>query len=144
MTLFIDSYAAVILPLRQKGHWLLTTIILMNVILNESLPIMVDHLVGVRWKAVVISTVLVLLFGELIPDGKSKSRLNTLAICNRHALAIGAHSAFFVKGLMYLLFPIVYPLAMILDWALGKEEPLSVGIEKSIDITYGAIFRSRG
>jgi metal transporter CNNM len=53
------------------------------------------------------------------------SRLISVAICNRYALAIGAHSAFFVKGLMYLLFPIVYPLAMILDWVLGKEEPLA-------------------
>jgi CBS domain containing-hemolysin-like protein len=63
-------HAAVILPLRQKGHWLLTTIILLNVILNESLPILVDDLVGGGWKAIVFSTVLVLLFGELIPDGK--------------------------------------------------------------------------
>lgn len=40
----------------------------------------------------------------------------------RYGLSIGAKSAPFVLALMYLEFPIAYPIAMLLDYILGHDE----------------------
>lgn len=48
------------LNLLQKGkHWVLVTLLLSNVITNETLPIILDRTLGGGWPAVVGSTVLI-------------------------------------------------------------------------------------
>lgn len=42
----------------------------------------------------------------------------------RHGLAVGAHLAWLVHGLMWLTSPISYPIALLLDWILGEETVL--------------------
>ena len=42
------------------------------------------------------------------------------ALCSRYALQIGASFAWFVKGLMVLLFIIAWPISKLLDWLLGN------------------------
>ncbi|KAG6836069.1 hypothetical protein H0H93_011786 [Arthromyces matolae] len=44
------------------------------------------------------------------------------AICVRYGLAIGAKCAPLVYALMWILAPIAYPIAKLLDWVLGGEE----------------------
>ncbi|KAG6909584.1 hypothetical protein DXG01_016623 [Tephrocybe rancida] len=44
------------------------------------------------------------------------------AICVRHGLAIGARCAPLVLALMWILSPVAYPIAKLLDWALGGAE----------------------
>jgi len=44
------------------------------------------------------------------------------AVCARYGLRIGAVAAPFVLGLMYLEFPIAYPIAKLLDRLLGEEQ----------------------
>lgn len=44
------------------------------------------------------------------------------AVCVRYGLAIGAASAPFVLALMYLEWPIAYPIAKLLDRVLGEEQ----------------------
>ncbi|KAH0584581.1 hypothetical protein H2248_010115 [Termitomyces sp. 'cryptogamus'] len=44
------------------------------------------------------------------------------AVCVRYGLAIGAKCAPFVLALMWILSPIAYPIAKLLDWVLGGEE----------------------
>jgi CBS domain containing-hemolysin-like protein len=39
-------------------------LLLSNVIVNETLPIILDGVLGGGWKAVVISTALIVIFGE--------------------------------------------------------------------------------
>lgn len=52
--------AAAVLNLLQKGkHWVLVTLLLSNVITNETLPIVLDRSLGGGWPAVVGSTVLI-------------------------------------------------------------------------------------
>ena len=49
-----------VLDLMQKGkHWVLVTLLLSNVIVNETLPIVLDRSLGGGWPAVVGSTVLI-------------------------------------------------------------------------------------
>lgn len=57
--------ATKVLKLLDRGkHWVLVTLLLSNVIVNETLPIILDGLLGGGWKAVVISTALIVIFGE--------------------------------------------------------------------------------
>ncbi|RKO97453.1 hypothetical protein CXG81DRAFT_6191, partial [Caulochytrium protostelioides] len=106
------KYAAAILPIRKQGHWLLSTLLLGNVIVNESLPILMHAFVGTGLAAIVISTGLVVLFGEVIPN----------AICARYGLAIGANLVWFVRCSMWCMAPVAWPVAKCLDYFLGEEE----------------------
>jgi CBS domain containing-hemolysin-like protein len=57
--------ASKVLKLLDRGkHWVLVTLLLSNVIVNETLPIILDGVLGGGWKAVVISTALIVIFGE--------------------------------------------------------------------------------
>ncbi|ORE05698.1 DUF21-domain-containing protein [Rhizopus microsporus var. microsporus] len=101
-----------VLSLLDRGkHWVLVTLLLSNVIVNETLPIILDGVLGGGWKAVVISTALIVIFGEVIPQ----------SVCVRYGLAIGAKTAGMVLALMYLMYPIAYPTALLLDYFLGES-----------------------
>ncbi|KAI5885072.1 DUF21-domain-containing protein [Schizophyllum commune H4-8] len=102
-----------VLRLMRKGrHWVLVVLLLGNVIINESLPIFLDSAIGGGLAAVAISTVAIVIFGEVIPQ----------ALSVRYGLAIGAACAPFVLCLMYIFSPIAWPTAKLLDWVLGKDE----------------------
>ena len=54
------SHAARVLRLLKRGkHWVLVTLLLGNVITNETLPIVLDRSLGGGWPAVLGSTVLI-------------------------------------------------------------------------------------
>jgi CBS domain containing-hemolysin-like protein len=54
-----------VLALLDRGkHWVLVTLLLSNVIVNETLPIILDGVLSGGWQAVVISTALIVIFGE--------------------------------------------------------------------------------
>ncbi|SCV03746.1 LANO_0G05996g1_1 [Lachancea nothofagi CBS 11611] len=101
-----------VLKLISKGkHWVLVTLLLSNVITNETLPIVLDRCLGGGWQAVVCSTVLIVIFGEVIPQ----------SVCVRYGLEIGAFFCPFVELLMYLMYPLAYPVSLLLDWILGED-----------------------
>ncbi|KAJ3508545.1 hypothetical protein NLJ89_g5696 [Agrocybe chaxingu] len=92
-------------------HWVLVVLLLANVIINESLPIFLDGAIGGGVAAVAISTTAIVIFG-VIPQ----------ALSVRYGLWIGATCAPFVLGMMYLFSPIAWPIAKLLDFALGANE----------------------
>jgi metal transporter CNNM len=101
-----------VLRLLTRGrHWVLVVLLLGNVIVNESLPIFLDSALGGGIAAVVISTIAIVIFGEIIPQ----------AVSVRYGLSIGAKAAPFVLCLMWLFSPIAYPIALLLDYVLGKH-----------------------
>lgn len=54
------AHAAKVLKLLKRGkHWVLVTLLLSNVITNETLPIVLDRSLGGGWPAVLGSTVLI-------------------------------------------------------------------------------------
>ncbi len=54
------KHAAKVLRLLKRGkHWVLVTLLLGNVITNETLPIVLDRSLGGGWPAVLGSTVLI-------------------------------------------------------------------------------------
>ncbi|KAL9603799.1 MAG: hypothetical protein Q9219_000908 [cf. Caloplaca sp. 3 TL-2023] len=106
------KHAARVLTLLERGkHWVLVTLLLGNVITNETLPIVLDRSLGGGWPAVLGSTVLIVIFGEIIPQ----------SICVRYGLPIGAYLSPLVLVLMYILGPVAWPTAKLLDRLLGKD-----------------------
>ncbi|KAG2024104.1 CBS domain-containing protein [Coprinopsis cinerea AmutBmut pab1-1] len=102
-----------VLKLLEKGrHWVLIVLLLGNVIVNSTLPLFLDSALGGGLAAVVVSTFAIVIFGEVIPQ----------AICVRYGLSIGAACAPLVLAMMYIFAPIAWPLAKLLDWALGKHD----------------------
>ncbi|KAJ9182040.1 hypothetical protein P3X46_006075 [Hevea brasiliensis] len=105
--------AAAILPVVQKQHQLLVTLLLCNAASMEALPIYLDKLFN-QYVAIILSVTFVLFFGEVIPQ----------AICSRYGLAVGANFVWLVRILMIICYPIAYPIGKILDWVLGHNEAL--------------------
>ncbi|PWA37064.1 hypothetical protein CTI12_AA594030 [Artemisia annua] len=100
-----------ILPVVKKQHLLLCTLLICNAAAMEALPIFLDGLVT-AWGAILISVTLILLFGEIIPQ----------SVCTRYGLAIGAYVAPFVRVLVWVCFPVAYPISKLLDYLLGHEQ----------------------
>ncbi|EEF45398.1 DUF21 domain-containing protein At4g14240 [Ricinus communis] len=105
--------AAAILPVVQKQHQLLVTLLLCNAAAMEALPIYLDKLFN-QYVAIILSVTFVLFFGEVIPQ----------SICSRYGLAVGANFVWLVRILMIICYPISYPIGKILDWVLGHNEAL--------------------
>ncbi|WVF72789.1 hypothetical protein IAT40_007607 [Kwoniella sp. CBS 6097] len=102
-----------VLRLLSRGrHWVLVVLLLSNVIVNESLPIFLDDVLGGGLYAVIVSTTMIVIFGEIIPQ----------AICVRYGLAIGGACAPMVWFFMILFSPIAWPTAKLLDYILGTDE----------------------
>lgn len=103
--------ASKVLRLLARGkHWVLVVLLLGNVIVNETLPIFLSDFGG-GFAAVVTSTVLIVIFGEILPQ----------SICARYGLAIGAFCAPLVHATMIVFAPVAWPTAKLLDWCLGED-----------------------
>lgn len=57
-----QRYASRIKPIRKNGHLLLVTLLLANMIVNETLPIIADPVLGGGAQSVVVSTVLIVMY----------------------------------------------------------------------------------
>ncbi len=107
-----DAQAIRILPIRERGNQLLTTLLFGNVLVNSILSVYLSSLVsGVI--AAAASTALIFLFGEIIPQ----------AAFARHAKWVGATAAPLVRVLLFVASPITLPIAWTLNRLLGSEMP---------------------
>ena len=104
-------FAKVIAPVRKKGNFLLCTILLGNVLVNNSLTILLDNLSGNGMVAIIGATLAIVIFGEIIPQ----------AVCSRHGLEIGARTIWIVRIVQFLTFPLSFPISKLLDMILGEE-----------------------
>ncbi|XP_036118773.1 metal transporter CNNM4 isoform X2 [Molossus molossus] len=104
-------YARKIEPIRRKGNYLLCSLLLGNVLVNTSLTILLDNLIGSGLMAVASSTIGIVIFGEILPQ----------ALCSRHGLAVGANTIILTKFFMLLTFPLSFPISKLLDFFLGQE-----------------------
>ncbi|UJR29040.1 hypothetical protein I4U23_010255 [Adineta vaga] len=103
-------YAKRVLPLRRRGNYLLCSIVIANVLVNSLGTVLLDSLVH-GLLAVVGSTVMIVLMGEIIPQ----------AICSRYGLVIGSYTYVVTWTCMLVTGIISYPLGFILDKILGQE-----------------------
>lgn len=99
-----------ILPVRESGNTLLSTLVLGNVSVNCLLSILMADLTS-GLVGFLVSTVIIVIFGEIIPQ----------ALCSRHALTIGSKLVPLVKVLLFLFYPAARPIGAALDYALGVD-----------------------
>jgi metal transporter CNNM len=104
------GYAKKIIPLRKNGNLLLCTLVIGNVVVNSFLSILMADMTSGP-KGLLISTVLIVVFGEITPQ----------AICSRHALVIGAWFSYFTWVCVVSFFVIAWPVSKFLDFLLGSE-----------------------
>ena len=105
------AYAEKLYPLISRHHLLLVTLLLMNSIANEALPLFLNELVP-PLVAVVISVTAVLVFGEILPSA---------IFTGPNQLAIGSSLAPLVWFFIYSFWIIAYPISLILDRMLGES-----------------------
>lgn len=104
--------AEAILPLIKQHHLLLVTLLLFNSLANETLPIFLGALVP-NYIAIILSVTLVLIFGEIIPSA---------FFTGPNQLLTAAKMTKLVYFLMFIFWPIAYPLGKLLDHIFGVEE----------------------
>ncbi|KAI4349547.1 hypothetical protein L6164_010125 [Bauhinia variegata] len=105
--------AAAILPVVQKQHQLLVTLLLCNAAAMEALPLYLDKIFH-PFVAVLLSVTFVLVFGEIIPQ----------AVCSRFGLYVGANFVWLVRVLVIICYPIAFPISKVLDAVLGHDDVL--------------------
>lgn len=105
-----DKEAKKVYSVREKGNLLLCTLLLGNVGVNSALAIFLGSIAS-GFAAGLMATGLIVIFGEIIPQ----------ATFARYALKIGAKTAWLVKIFTFILLPICWPIAWVLDKVLGEE-----------------------
>jgi metal transporter CNNM len=118
-----SKLAEKVYSVRKNGNLLLCTLLLGNVAVNSVLAIFLGEL-GSGLMALLLSTSLITLFGEILPQ----------AFVSKHALKIGAKTVFLVKGFQFILYPIVKPLSLFVDWLVGKELPTIYSKKEIVEI----------
>jgi len=103
-------YARAIEPVRRRGNYLLCSILFSNTLVNSTISVFLEELSD-GLVAIMTSTVLIVLFGEILPQ----------AFCSRHGLAVGAKTVGLTYFCMIVTFPLSYPVSRFLDLALGEE-----------------------
>ncbi|THG94927.1 hypothetical protein EW026_g6628 [Hermanssonia centrifuga] len=104
-------YANKIKPIRKDGHLLLVTLLLANMIVNETLPVISAPVLGGGPQSVVVSTILIVIFSEIIPQ----------SLCTRYGLYFGAKMAGVMRVLLWTLGLVAWPVARLLEFALGPH-----------------------
>ncbi|XP_026787102.3 metal transporter CNNM4 isoform X2 [Pangasianodon hypophthalmus] len=118
------KYARKIEPIRREGNYLLCSLLLGNVLVNTTLTILLDDLIGSGIGAVIASTIGIVIFGEIVPQ----------ALCSRHGLAVGANTILLTKFFMLVTFPLSYPISKLLDCILGQEIGTVYNREKLVEM----------
>lgn len=100
LNLKFRKHAALILQVRNRPNWLLTSLVLASVMVAEGLPLVLDRLFKPSsYGAFIISTLAVALAGEIIPQ----------AVMPLYILEFGGRCIWFVKITMWLMAPIAFP-----------------------------------
>jgi CBS domain containing-hemolysin-like protein len=101
-----------VLNTTDNHHLLLVTLLLANAACMETLPILLNKMVS-EILAVAISVTFVLVFGEVLPQ----------AWCTGpNQIKIASNLCPLVRVIMFLLFPLSYPIAKLLDYCFGSHQ----------------------
>lgn len=106
-----NKHAQRVLPLRRQSHLTLAAILLTNVAIISATSLVLDEkMSGIL--AGVVGTLLIVVFGEVIPQ----------ALFNKHALRLCSTFRSFLKFTVVLTYPLSKPLQLLLDAILGKHQ----------------------
>jgi len=106
-----------VLPLRRNSNLSLASILLTNVAVISTTSLVIDHSItghSQAWSGIIaglLSTLLIVLFGEIFPQ----------ALFSRHALSFTARFSVALKAMIVISYPFSKPLQLLLDKLLGDE-----------------------
>lgn len=107
-----DKQAAKVYPIRKRGNELLVALIIGNVFVNAALTVMLNSFLA-GLIAVILSTVLITMFGEILPQ----------ALLKKHGLSFSARFAFYINQWLLIIKPLSYLPTKLLDRTVGGEQP---------------------
>jgi metal transporter CNNM len=107
-----NKKAIKVYEIRRHGNLILTTLLVGNVAVNSIVSIFLGSITS-GFTAGLIATSLIVVLGEITPQ----------AIFSRFALTLSAKMIWFVKIFIFILFPICWPIAWLLNKGLGNELP---------------------
>lgn len=105
-----NVFAKGIIPLRRKSHLTLSGILLSNVAAVSATSLVLETKLN-GFVAGLVSTLLIVIFGEVIPQ----------ALFARHALGMVARLSWLLRLMIFVTYPISKPLQLLLDKMLGHE-----------------------
>lgn len=106
-----NTDAIKILPLRKNSHLTLAAILFVNVAAASASPLVLESQIN-GFVAGAISTVLLVVFGEIMPQ----------ALFARHALRFCAFFAPLMRVMIVLSYPVSKPLQLLLDNLFGRQK----------------------
>jgi len=113
----------------SKRHRLLVSLLLLNSLANEALPLFLDELFPSKYVAILVSVTLVLFFGEIVPSA---------VFTGPDQVKMAAGLVPLVKVVMFITYPLAMPIAKLLDRVLHDDSGSGVG--GSHDNTHGGEF----
>jgi len=106
-----NIYAKRVLPLRVNSNLTIASIIFSNVAtISATSLVLHNHLNG--WLAGLLSTLLIVVFSEVLPQ----------AYFIRNALRLTGNLVLFMKIMIFITYPIAKPLELLLNRVLGNED----------------------
>ena len=97
----------------SKRHRLLVSLLLLNSLANEALPLFLDEILPGKYAAIIVSVTLVLFFGEIVPSA---------FFTGPNQVEVAAKLVPLVKTVMFVLAPIAVPIAKLLDRVLHDDD----------------------
>jgi len=127
--------SAELLPLlvgHGRKHRLLVSLLILNSLANEALPLFLDELLPGKYASILVSVTLVLFFGEIVPSA---------FFTGPNQVKVAAKLVPVVKVVMFLLAPIAIPIAKLLDYVLHEGDDQAGGSHgenlDEVDVTGG-------
>jgi len=108
------AYAKKLLPLVEQRHLVLVSLLLLNFLADEALPLFLDNLLP-SWTAVLVSVVLVVFFSEIVPSA---------IFIGPDQLRYAAAVSPFAHAVIFVFYPVARPIAKLLDYLLSDEDEL--------------------
>ncbi|EZG72885.1 CBS domain protein [Gregarina niphandrodes] len=100
-----------VIHMLKRKHLILVSLLIVNTVCQETLPLLLNEMMP-EWASVVFSVTCVLLFGEIIPQ----------AVCSgSYRMSIVRFCTPLVRVISWIVFPLAYPIAKLLDWMLGAH-----------------------
>lgn len=104
-----NHYARLLLPLRNNAHLTLSAILLTNVAAASTTPLVIDSTLN-GWLAATISTLLLVVFAEIMPQ----------ALFARNAITICGRLVPLMRLMIFVTYPLARPLQLLLDKLFGS------------------------
>lgn len=93
-------------------------------LVNTTLTIFLNDLIGSRISAVVTSTIGIVIFGKIVPQ----------VLCSHDSLAMRANTTVFTNFFMMVTFPLSYLISKLLDYILDQEIDTLYNREKLVEM----------